>query len=105
MSLSRYRSKRIALIMDVQGREIVLHGTTDLRRDATHGHMLKVTVADDDLSVLGRPIFYIAEQRWRDRISSGEACGCDYRLDLSTAQTVGACPRGRLPSPCARLSR
>lgn len=89
MNLSRYRSKRIALIMDVQGREVVLRGTTDLRRDAKHGHVLEVTLADDAGDPSGHPVFYIAEQRWRDRISSGETCGCDYCLDLSTATTVG----------------
>jgi hypothetical protein len=92
MNLSRYRGKRIALVMDVQGREVVLHGTTDLRLDAKHGHVLKVTVADDDRALPGHPVFYITEQRWRDRISSGETRGCDYCLDLSTATTVGACP-------------
>ncbi len=91
MNFSRYRGKRIALVMDVHGREVVLHGTTDLHRDAKHGHVLKVTVADEDHTLWGHPVFYITEQRWRDQISSGVTRGCDYCLDFSAATSASAC--------------
>jgi hypothetical protein len=89
MKLTQYSGKRIALVMDVQGREVVLRGTTALRRDAHQGHVLQVTVADGDDTSLGRPVFLISESRWLQRIASGWLFDCDYCLDLSGA-AVGA---------------
>ena len=85
MKLSQYSGKRIALVMDVQGREVVLRGTTALRLDAKQGHILQVTIADGDKANLGHPVFLISERRWRRQIASGLLFGCDYCLDLSRA--------------------
>ena len=85
MNLSQYSGKRIALVMDVQGREVVLRGTTALRIDAKQGRVLQVTVADEESAACGRPVFLISEPRWRQRIVSGASFDCDYCLDLSCA--------------------
>jgi hypothetical protein len=85
MKLSQYSGKRIALVMDVQGREVVLRGMTALRLDAKQGHLLQVTIADGDEANLGHPVFLISEPRWRQQIASGLFFGCDYCLNLSRA--------------------
>ncbi len=84
MKFSHYNGKRIALVMDVQGREVVLRGTTSLRTDAHQGKMLQVKILDGPDSSVGCPVFLISEQRWREQICSGFAFGCDYLLDLSS---------------------
>ncbi len=89
MILNRYNGKRIALVMDVQGREVVLCGTATLRRDSKQGQMLQVTVADDDDAAVGAPVFLISEERWKRQIASGFAYECEYLLNLSQA-TVAA---------------
>ncbi len=89
MNSSHYNAKRIALVMDVQGREVVLCGTTSLCHDPRQGQMLRVTVDDDDEASIGNPVFLISEQRWKQYISSGDAFGCELLLDLSSA-TVAA---------------
>ncbi len=85
MKLTQYSGKRIALVMDVQGREVVLRGTTALRTDAHQGQVLQVTVAEGDDANLGRPVFLISESRWRKRLASGWLFDCDYCLDLTGA--------------------
>jgi len=83
MKPTQINGKRIALVMDVQGREVVLRGTTALKRDARHGHVLEVTIADSESDADGRPVFLISETRWRQQICSGWLFDCDYCLDLS----------------------
>jgi hypothetical protein len=83
MNLSHYQGKRIALVMDVQGREVVLRGTTSLRRAANEQQFLKVTVADEDDAAIGAPVFFISEPRWKDQIVDGQTYGCDLLLNLS----------------------
>ena len=90
MKLSQYSGKRIALVMDVQGREVVLRGTAAVRLDAKQGHVLQVTVADGDESDVGHPVFLISESRWRRQIARGWVYGCDYCLDLSCLAVVGS---------------
>lgn len=91
MKLSQYSGKRIALVMDVQGREVVLRGTAALRLDAKQGHVLHVTIADGDDADTGHPVFLISESRWRRQIVRGWFYGCDYCLDLSrVAAAVGS---------------
>jgi hypothetical protein len=89
MNFSRYSGKCIALIMDVQGREVVLRGAIALRLDSKQGHVLQVTVADEESAACGRPVFLISEPWWRHQIASGASFGCDYCLDLSCS-AVGA---------------
>ncbi len=89
MNLSLYSGKRIALVMEVQGREVMLRGTTSLRNDTANGHVLKVAVTECQEAAIGSPIFLISEARWKDHIVSGFAFGCDYLLDLSNS-TVAA---------------
>lgn len=90
MNLNRYNGKRIALVMDVQGREVVLRGTISLRIDTKQGHMLQVTIAEDDDAAVGCPVFLVSENRWKHQISSGIIHECEYLLDLSqTAVTAG----------------
>ena len=90
MKLSQYSGKRIALVMDVQGREVVLRGTTAMRVDAKQGHVLHVTIADDgDEADVGHPVFLISESRWRRQIARGWVYGCDYCLDLSCVAARG----------------
>ncbi len=83
MNFSCYNGKRIALVMDVQGREVVLRGTTSLRNDPHQGSMLQVTIADGNEAAIGCPVFLISERRWTEQIGSGFAFDCDYLLDLS----------------------
>ena len=83
MKHSQYSGKRIALRMDVQGREVVLQGVTRTLRDPQHGTTLQVTISSETVS--GQPIFYIAESLWRDQISGGASFDCDYCLDLTCA--------------------
>ena len=85
MNLSQYNGKRIALVMEVQGREVVLCGATSLRRDRKQGQMLQVTITGDAEAALGSPVFLISEKQWTQRIASGVPYGCDYCLDLSAA--------------------
>jgi hypothetical protein len=82
MNLSQYSGKRIAVVMDVQGRGLVLRGETRTLRSQHHGTTLQVTIASE--SVSGQPIFYIAESLWRDQIASGESFDCDYCLELAS---------------------
>jgi len=82
--------KRIALIMDVQGRDVVLRGIIALRQDAKQGCMLQVTVEGDDDAAVGSPVLLISEQRWKSHISSGLAYQCEYQLDLSRAAVSAA---------------
>ena len=81
MNLSQYSDKRIAVVMDVQGRGLVLRGVTRTLRSRGHGTTLQVTIASEE--VTGQPVFYIAESLWREQISSGEPFDCDYCLDLT----------------------
>ena len=81
MNLAQFSGKRIAVVMDVQGRGLVLRGTTRTLRSREHGTTLQVTIASEE--VTGQPIFYIAESLWREQISSGQPFDCDYCLDLS----------------------
>lgn len=83
MNLSQYCGKRIALVMEVQGREVVLRGTIALRLDAKQGRVLQVTVADEESDACGSPVFLISEPRWRRQIASGASFDCEYCLDLS----------------------
>ncbi len=85
MNLKRFHGKRIVLVMDVQGREVVLRGTTKIRKDRKQGQVLQVNVAEDDDAAVGCPIFLISENRWLRQIASGFAYGCEYLLDLSQA--------------------
>ena len=85
MNLKRYDGKRIALVMDVQGREVILCGTITIRRDAGQGQMLQVTIDQDEYFSSGSPVFLISEDRWRDQITSGILHDCTYMLDLSEA--------------------
>ncbi len=84
MNLSRYNGKRIALVMDVQGRDVVLEGTTSLRSDPHQGKVLQVTIAEGSDGAVGAPVFLISERHWKQKICSGFAFGCDYMLDLSS---------------------
>jgi hypothetical protein len=92
MKLSQYSGKRIALVMHVQGREVVVRGTIAVRLDSDHGRVLQVTFAEDDDADLGHPVFLISESRWRRQIARGWVYGCDYCLDLScvTAAAVSS---------------
>ncbi len=83
MNLKRFHGKRIVLVMDVQGREVVLHGTTKIHKDRKQGSMLQVSVADEDGAAVGCPTILISEQRWLHHIASGFAYGCELLLDLS----------------------
>ncbi len=83
MNRQLYQGKRIVLVMDVQGRDVVLRGTTSIRRDARQGYMLQIVVDDDDEANIGSPIFLISEDHWRHQICSGMAYDCEYLLDLS----------------------
>ena len=85
MNLRRYNKKRIALVMDVQGREVVLRGTTSVRKDSKQGNMLQITVNRDDDAAVGCPVFLISEARWTHQIASGFAYDCEYLLDLAQA--------------------
>jgi hypothetical protein len=86
MKLTQYSGKRIALVMDVQGREVVLRGTAAVRLDAHQGHVLQVTIVEGDDTSVGRPVFLISESRWRPHITGGWLFDCDYCLDLSAAR-------------------
>ena len=86
MNVTRYNGKRIALVMDVQGREVVLRGITSFRNDPRQGQMLQVTVIGDDAA--GAPVFLISQSRWTPHISSGLAYDCEYMLDLSEASVT-----------------
>ncbi len=88
---SQYSGKRIALILDVQGREVVLRGTTALRTNAQQSQVLQVTIAEGDEASLGRPVFLISESRWRERLTNGWLFDCDYCLDLTSARTPVRC--------------
>ncbi len=83
MNLKRYIGKRIALIMNVQGRDVVLRGTISLGKSKKQGQMLEVTVGQDDDAAVGLPVFLISEQRWKRQIASGFAYECEYLLNLS----------------------
>ena len=83
MKFSCLNGKCIALIMDVQGQEIVLRGSISLAMDTRENPVLQVAVSDDDGAAVGAPVFLIAEKRWRHRLASGVEYGCDYMLDLS----------------------
>ena len=85
MNHNRYNGKRIALVMEVQGREVVLRGRTTLRSDPKQGRMLQVTVHGDDDAAIGCPVFLISEKRWIRQIATDASHGCDYSLDLSRA--------------------
>jgi hypothetical protein len=89
MNLSHYSGKRIALVMEVQGREVVLRGTTALRIDSKEEYVLQVTIANEGPAAFGKPVFLISEPRWRQQIASGASFDCDYCLDLSCS-AVGA---------------
>ncbi|MHB0956067.1 MAG: hypothetical protein ACYC0X_06760 [Pirellulaceae bacterium] len=89
MNLSQFSGKRIALVMEVQGREVVLRGTTAVRHSSKDEHILQVTVFNDGLAGYGRPVFLISEPRWRQQIASGSSFDCDYCLNLSCS-AVGA---------------
>lgn len=88
MKLSQYSGKRIALVVNVQGREVVLRGTTAVRRSTKRGHVLQVTFAEGDEAAVGQPVFLISEARWRQQIARGWVYGCDYTLDLSCPAAV-----------------
>ena len=83
MNPSHFNGKRIALLMDVQGREVVLRGRTAVHRDRKDRWVLEVIVTSDDESTAGDPVFLIAEDRWAQNIADGLAMGCDYYLNLS----------------------
>jgi hypothetical protein len=89
MNPSHFNGKRIALVMDVQGREVVLRGRTVVHRDRKDRWVLEVIVTGDDESTAGDPVFLIAEDRWVQSISDGLAMGCDYCLNLN-AMSVAA---------------
>jgi len=82
MSLSQFVGKRIALILDIKGDEIVLRGTTSLRHDGTQGRMLRVRVSDDE--AYGNPVFLISEDKWTRWIAADDHFGCDFRLNLAS---------------------
>jgi hypothetical protein len=83
MNRSLYHGKRIALVMEVQGRRVVLRGTTSVRQANRYGQTLKVRITEGDDAACGSPTFWISERRWRGRIASGLAYGCDLMLNLS----------------------
>ena len=90
MNQKRYNSKRIALVMDVQGRDVVLQGTISLREDSKQGTMMRITVNGDDDAAVGMPVFLISEERWKDSVCCGIMHDCEYLLDLSqTAVAAG----------------
>jgi hypothetical protein len=90
MNFSQYSGKRIALVMDVQGREVVLQGTTAVRVDSKQGQVLQITVANEGPAGFGKPVFLISEPRWRQQIAEGDTFGCDYYLDLSRSAVEAA---------------
>ncbi|MHB8973541.1 MAG: hypothetical protein ACYC3X_26875 [Pirellulaceae bacterium] len=90
MNLSQYSGKRIALVMDVQGREVVLRGVTALKIDSKQGRVLQVTVVGEEAAKCGEPVFLISEPRWRQQIASGASFDCDYSLDLSNLTVKAA---------------
>lgn len=82
MKLSGLSGKRIALIIPVNEREVVLRGRIELRRDPHQGVMLQVMLTGDKGAAVGAPVFWISEGRWKRRLASGMGYGCDYLLDL-----------------------
>lgn len=85
MNHSHYNGKRIALVMDVQGHDVVVHGRSQVHQDRKGRWVLEVTVTGDREVTVGDPVFFIAEDRWVSGISEGSAMGCDYCLHLNSA--------------------
>lgn len=94
MKLGGLSGKRIALVMPVNECEVVLRGRIELRRDPRQGVMLEVTITGDEEAVVGAPVFWVSERRWRWQLASGLDYDCDYRLDLSPHRK----PRGGSPA-------
>ncbi|MFO7902497.1 MAG: hypothetical protein ACQESR_06340 [Planctomycetota bacterium] len=86
MKLSRLSGKRIALIMPVNERGVVLRGRIELRRDPRQGVMLEVTITGDEAAAVGAPVFWVSERRWKRQLASGMEYGCDYLLDLQDGE-------------------
>lgn len=89
MTCTGLSGKCIALLVPVGGREVVLQGTIALRKDVHQGLMLQVTISGDEDAMLGRPVFWISERRWKHRLASGADHGCDFLLNLSQAAPSG----------------
>lgn len=95
MKCTGLSGKWIALLVSVGEREVVLQGRVELRRDVHQGLMLQVTIVGDEDATMGRPVFWISEQRWQHGLARGVDYGCDYLLDLSQPSPSGVDAGGR----------